>query len=109
MDKQYSIISIFKNIFQIHPDFESIDHSLFSTKACGKAECCRQKHEVKLTVVLSSKLHVFGSYRAFLAKKWVKLSVFGENAELKLSLSAKMLSKTVRFRQYTAWSEKKRN
>ncbi len=53
--------------------------------------------------------YFFRSFESFRQKSGVKLNVFGESVELNESLMAKMRSKTVRFPQYTAYSEKKQN
>ncbi len=60
-------------------------------------ERCRKKRGVKISIV-------FGTVRFRIV-----LSVFGEKAESNFAFSAKARSKTVRFRQYTANSENKRN
>jgi hypothetical protein len=71
------------------------------------AELCRRKRGVKFSAVFVT---VFlDRFERFRQKSGVKLRVFGQRTELNKSLSAKLRSKTVRFRQYTADSEKKRN
>jgi hypothetical protein len=86
--------------------FESFDHSSFSPKARSKAERCCWKRKVKLIVVFKT-----ASFR-------IVSCVLSESAEWNLAILVKMPSysnryrqkrrvcKTVRFWQYTAYSEK---
>jgi hypothetical protein len=76
MDTQYSITSIFQQIF------ESFDHFSFSPKARSKAERCHWKRKVFET-----------------ARFWIVWCVFTENVEWNLAFLVKTPSNSNRYRR----------
>ncbi len=84
--------------------FKIFDHSPFLPKVQSIAECYRQKYGVKFSIVFVT------VFWAFLVKKRSQTSRFRQKRGVKLIVvDQKTRSKTVRFRQYTAYSEKKWN
>jgi hypothetical protein len=94
MDTQHSITSIFQKYFSKSSRYSKVSISVrFSPKVLSKAERCFRKREVKLSIVFETVR--FWIMLCVFSKNGVKLSVFGKNAELQYSLSAKTQSKTV--------------